>query len=102
MGTCAGSKCPHPRMDAQGTSLDLGASSTGLATQLMSLDLATSSSPVDAVKQLICIEEKCPLKVPKVLLDQDSKDLLTCAGKTDFSTVWDCLGDTQCKNSLSC
>merc|ERR1712232_173375 len=29
-------------------------------------------------------------------------DLLTCAGKTDFSAVWDCLGDTQCQNSLSC
>merc|ERR1712113_507853 len=48
------------------------------------------------------MEVKCPLKLPKILLDKDSKDLFTCVGKTNFSSVWECLGDQQCQHSLSC
>jgi len=88
--TCAGSKCPHPT----NTSVSTIVGST--------VKVEASSAPTDAVSQLLCIEAKCPLKVPKILMDQDSKDLLTCIGKTDFSPVWECLGDKDCQSALSC
>lgn len=90
--TCAGSKCPHPVT---------GATDTGMML-LPAPEMSASYAPVDAVTQLLCIEAKCPLKVPKILLDQDSKDLLTCVLKANFSSVWECLGDQQCANALSC
>jgi hypothetical protein len=88
--TCAGSKCPHPVK--------------GLDSPVVvpAANVGASSAPMDAISQLLCIEAKCPLKLPKILMDQDSKDLLTCMGKMDFSPVWECLGDNKCQNALGC
>merc|ERR1740121_1129708 len=85
--TCAGNKCPHPQ----------NATVAVKATEPFPTENAPA--PIDAISQLLCIEAKCPLKLPKILLDQDSKDLLHCVGKTNFSTVWECLGEDQCKNA---
>jgi len=89
--TCAGSKCPHPVTGAPKHALTASAS-----------DAVSLPAPVDAIGELLCMEAKCPLKLPKILLDQDSKDLLTCAAKTNFSAIWDCLGDSGCQNALTC
>eukprot|EP00927_Polykrikos_kofoidii_P074970 TRINITY_DN7102_c0_g1_i4.p1 TRINITY_DN7102_c0_g1~~TRINITY_DN7102_c0_g1_i4.p1 ORF type:complete len:438 (-),score=53.79 TRINITY_DN7102_c0_g1_i4:117-1430(-) len=91
--TCAHRECPHPQQLLE----QAGRVETDVSVAWPSLP-----APLDAVTELVCIQAKCPLALPKILLDRDSKDLLSCVGKTDFTPVWKCLGDQQCRQSLTC
>eukprot|EP00927_Polykrikos_kofoidii_P031003 TRINITY_DN26666_c0_g1_i1.p1 TRINITY_DN26666_c0_g1~~TRINITY_DN26666_c0_g1_i1.p1 ORF type:complete len:439 (+),score=53.56 TRINITY_DN26666_c0_g1_i1:88-1404(+) len=91
--TCAHRECPHPQQ------LPREAGYVGTDDSVV---WPSSPAPVDAVTQLVCIQATCPSALPKIILDQDTKDLFSCIGKTDFAPVWKCLGDQQCKQSLSC
>eukprot|EP00927_Polykrikos_kofoidii_P020287 TRINITY_DN1958_c0_g1_i5.p1 TRINITY_DN1958_c0_g1~~TRINITY_DN1958_c0_g1_i5.p1 ORF type:complete len:437 (-),score=67.67 TRINITY_DN1958_c0_g1_i5:402-1712(-) len=91
--TCAHNECPHPQQHQQ---------HDGDGEPDQSVVGHVLPAPIDAVTQLVCIQTHCPLALPKILLDQDSKDLLSCVGKTDFEPAWKCLGEAQCQQALSC
>eukprot|EP00929_Paragymnodinium_shiwhaense_P004908 TRINITY_DN10617_c0_g1_i4.p1 TRINITY_DN10617_c0_g1~~TRINITY_DN10617_c0_g1_i4.p1 ORF type:complete len:211 (+),score=22.29 TRINITY_DN10617_c0_g1_i4:329-961(+) len=83
--SCAGSKCPHPAAPKQ---LE-GSESTALESH---------REPHSAAGQLLCVAEKCTRKVLKIVADQDTRDLVTCALKGEMGdtcpAVWKCLGAT--------
>jgi hypothetical protein len=91
--TCAGSKCPHP-------------ATTGEAKQKAQAVVVAGKEPSNVAEQLLCMAGKCTSKVMRILEDQDTKDLLTCALKEDLidtcKSVWGCLGDSKCSEALSC
>lgn len=91
---CAGSKCPHPVAGDEP------------ASAVVPIGVAAASAPTNMPEQLLCMAEKCSTKTLKILEDQDTKDLLTCALKADLptvcSSVWDCLGNQTCANHLAC
>jgi len=91
--TCAHRECPHPKQQQQHDVK--GEPEQSVVEHML-------PKPIDAVTQLVCIQTHCPLALPKILMGQDSMDLLSCVGKTDFEPVWKCLGQAKCQQSLSC
>lgn len=68
--------------------------------------LQTTSVPGSVAEQLLCMAGKCSSDALAVLKDQDTKNLMSCAASADLghlcSSVWQCLGDATCAQSLEC
>jgi len=89
---CAGSKCPHPGRGFK---------------NLPALQAVTGAEPTGTAHQLLCMAEKCSSKSLKILEDQATRDLLTCAISDPelpklCHSAWECLGDATCASDLSC